>query len=284
MIVLNEPEVMKRVQQWADSSASVRAAILTSSRVNPEPCIDQYSDYDIEVYVDDLKPYWDSDGWMEEHFGEILVRFPWKPRSFKDGWLTRLAVFKDGFRIDFQMTDLEVDKSHYVDGYRVLIDKDDITTDLPPPTYDGYSVKKPSMAEWETFTHEFWWEIVYVAKALARNELFYAKFVLDAQIRFTYFRKLIEWAICVEHGWETQPNKLGRFFRRFIDPKRWDDIESTFAGAGIEDNWSALENSMQLFRELSRQVGELMEYPYPDSLDGEVSEYIRTIHASVKGH
>ncbi|MEM7019514.1 MAG: aminoglycoside 6-adenylyltransferase, partial [Pseudomonadota bacterium] len=55
MIILDEQEVMARVMRWAESAPSVRAAILTSSRVNPEPCVDQYSDYDIEVYVDDLK-------------------------------------------------------------------------------------------------------------------------------------------------------------------------------------------------------------------------------------
>ncbi len=277
MNFLDEKEVMARVRKWAESTSSVRAAILTSSRVNPEPCVDQYSDYDIEVYVDDLQQYWEGDDWMRAAFGEILVRFPWKPGSFKDGWLTRLAVFKDGFRIDFQITDGDLDASHYVDGYRVLIDKDGISDNLAPPTYEGYLVAKPTTEEWEKFTNEFWWDIAYVAKALARDELFYAKFMLDAQIRFVYFRRLIEWSICVDRGWSTQPNKYGRFFKRLVDRQRWSRIESTFAAAGIDENWTALENMLGLFRELSQQVAEHFNYPYPEVLDREVSEYIDSI-------
>lgn len=274
MIVLEETEVLTRVQNWAEATPSVRAAILTSSRVNPEPSVDQYSDYDIVVYVNDWSQFWDNDEWMSPYFGEVLVRMPWKPGSTNEGWLTRLVVFKDGFRIDFQINEGALDASHFVDGYRVLIDKDGITDSLAPPTYEGYLVRKPTKEFWESFTNEFWWEIVYVAKALARDELFYARFMLDTQIRLVYLRKLIEWSICVNLGWSTQPNKYGRHFKRLVTPERWEVIESTYVGANIEENWQALENVLALFRELSQEVAEHFGYPYPKKVDQEVSQYM----------
>ena len=67
-----------------------------------------FSDYDIELNVDSLERYWHGDDWMDA-LGSILVRCPWKPASYQEGWLTRMAVFKDGFRIDFHLTDHVLD-------------------------------------------------------------------------------------------------------------------------------------------------------------------------------
>jgi len=60
-----EEDVLNRFQKWAEEEQSVRAALLTSSRVNPDrSVVDAFSDYDIELYVDSLASYWDSDDWL----------------------------------------------------------------------------------------------------------------------------------------------------------------------------------------------------------------------------
>jgi hypothetical protein len=101
---------------------NVRAAVLTSSRVNPQPdMVDFFSDFDIEVYTENLESYRHSDDWMAG-FGPILVRCPWKPEPLADGWFTRMAVFRDGFRIDCQLTDRKLVKECFIDGFRVLLD------------------------------------------------------------------------------------------------------------------------------------------------------------------
>ena len=76
MKTLTENEVLARFQDWADAEPSVRAAILTSSRVSLVPnVVDVFSDFDIEVYVDNLDGYKQNDDWMNS-FGPILVRCP----------------------------------------------------------------------------------------------------------------------------------------------------------------------------------------------------------------
>jgi aminoglycoside 6-adenylyltransferase len=276
MFALPEEHVIKMVLQWAESTSSARAAILTSSRVNPEPCVDIFSDFDIELYVEDLAPFRLNDDWLES-FGTVLVRCPWKPGSFEDGWLTRMAVFKEGFRIDFQITDRALAPQNYVDGFRVLLDKDGLTASLEVPTFEGYLIRQPTEEEYGKFVNEFWWDVIYVAKSLARDELFYAKSMFDVSIRFDYFQKLIEWNICIEHGWQTQPNKSGRFFKKYVSAELWAKIEKTFAGADIEENWVAFFNSLDLFRELAKKTGDYFNYPYPETLDLEVCHYLSQI-------
>ena len=101
-----EKEVLLQLDTWARKNDLIRAAILTSSRTNPEQPVDFLSDYDIELYVSDLKPFVEDDQWLNV-FGPIMVRWPYKPCStdFSDDYVTRLVLFKDYVRIDFQITD-----------------------------------------------------------------------------------------------------------------------------------------------------------------------------------
>jgi aminoglycoside 6-adenylyltransferase len=52
--------------------------------------------------VSDIEPFLEGDEWLEA-FGSVMVRWPLRPRStFDENWLTRLVLFNDGVRIDFQ--------------------------------------------------------------------------------------------------------------------------------------------------------------------------------------
>lgn len=253
---------------------------MTGSRVNPRAVVDSFSDFDIEVYVRDLTSYWASDDWLDTHFEPVTVRWPFKPESFKENWLTRLVIFRSGCRIDFQMSDGPLQPDHYINGFQVLLDKDNIVSTLPDPTFAGYQVEKPNEERWQKLTSEFWWECVYVAKALKRDELFYAKFMMESQLRFEFLLPMLEWHTCTLHGWDTQPNKFGRQLKPIIEPKLWRDIESGFAGSDVDDNWRALYNTLALFRQLGQETGTSLGFEYPFKLDKEVSGLIERIRSS----
>jgi len=53
----SEEEVLSHFKKWAKNNESIRAAVLTSSRANPDSELDFLSDYDIELYVSDLNKY-----------------------------------------------------------------------------------------------------------------------------------------------------------------------------------------------------------------------------------
>ena len=167
-----EEEVLKQFNMWAQKNNLVRAAVLTSSRVSPEREKDFLSDYDIELYVANLELFRKDDQWLNT-FGPIMVRWPFRPRStFSEEWITRLVLFKDGVRIDFQISDQKIIKlDAYEDGYKVLLDKDNLTAGLREPTFSKYFIRKPSREEYDTLVHEFWWNAIYVPKYLWRDEL-----------------------------------------------------------------------------------------------------------------
>ena len=281
----NEQEIFHQLHCWAESQDHIRAMVLTSSRANPNAFIDLFSDYDIELYVTELQSFVESDKWLAA-FGPILICWPKKPTSFVENWITRLVIYEDGLRIDFQISTTEslakfsqtdLPLSDLDNGYKILLDKDQRLTNPVPPTYTKFIIKRPTQAEYDSLVHDFWWDISYVAKSLWRDELFFAKYMLDSSIRFTCLQKIIEWFIGLNSGWTAIPNKNGRWFKRYLDSKTWTALESTFAGSGIEENWTALFSTIDLFRWLAADVGESLGYHYPAELDDRITAYLLKI-------
>ncbi len=67
-----ESQVLAQLCTWGQGDEQIRAAILTSSRGDPERETDILSDYDVELYVADLEPFRKGDQWLNT-FGAIMV-------------------------------------------------------------------------------------------------------------------------------------------------------------------------------------------------------------------
>jgi len=216
-------DMVKEVTDWAKENENIRVVILTSSRTNPNAPVDMLSDYDIELFVYDLQPFLESDQWLET-FGEILVRWPYEPVDNQDH-TTRLVLYKDAPRIDFQIKERDVlteivsapDLPEYYDiGYEVILDKDGITQGMKSPTHTAYRTKPPTKAEYESCTNDFWWNITYVAKYLYRDGFFFAKRMLDDSLRHGRLAKVIAWYIGSKNNWQSNPGVYGRWFKRYL--------------------------------------------------------------------
>jgi aminoglycoside 6-adenylyltransferase len=269
-----EEEIYAQFDEWARNNELIRAAVLTSSRTKPDIEIDFLSDYDVELYVSDIAPFQRDDEWLSV-FGEIMVRWPLRPRpTLEEGWITRLVLFKDYLRIDFQITDqVYIQPDAYQDGCRVLIDKDDLTAELNPPTFTRYHISKPSQEEYDDRVNAFWWDATYVPKYLWRDELPFVAYNLGCDIRDKFLRTVIEWYIGMENGWAVDTGLHGRWFKRYLSPELWAEYETTFARADIEEQWKAFFNAVSLFRKLAKAVANGLGYAYPDQMDREITEY-----------
>ena len=272
--VRSETVVLETLQRWAEDNERIRGMVLTSSRVIPGSTIDFLSDYDIELYVADLAPFMAGDEWLE-FLGPIMVRWPYKPRSTMDpDWITRLVLFQDGVRVDFQITaNPEVPADAYANGGRILVDKDQLFEYLEEPTYTKYLVKKPTHQQYEELVHEFWWDAIYVPKYLWRGELPFAKYMLDHTLRHCFLHPVIEWYIGSLTDWIANPGIWGRRFKYYLDAELWWQLEGTYAGADLEENWAAFFTMLDLFSRLSRDVGSFLGLKYPRKLEEDVREY-----------
>lgn len=283
---MDEQRVFDLLQAWAGPDENIRAMLLTSSRTNPQAFNDALSDYDIEAYVRDWEPFLASDDWLEKHFGPMVVRWPRLPEIEDGTRVTRLVLFTAGFRIDFQIFPVKALEElaamsflppDYDYGYEVLLDKDGLTATMVAPTHTSFMPSPPTEAEYLDRVNAFWWDIHYVAKALWRDEIVFAKYMLDCGIRADQLEPMLIWYIGLLHNWAVYPNKHGRWFKRYLDVETWRELETTYAAADSASNWKALFNTLALFRRIAEQVAHQLGFSYPMPLDKRVTAYLHEI-------
>ena len=127
---------------------------------------------------------------------------------------------------------------------------------------------------------DFFSDVPYVAKCLRRDELMPAKYCLDLDMKHNFLRQMLDWRMECAHQWSVPTGFLGRGLKKTLPPDVWSQVESTYVGAGIEENWEALFRTLALFRQLAVKVAEQLGYGYPDDMDRRVVAYAREVKAA----
>jgi len=278
-------DVIGRLVQWAENQPRVRAMVLESSRASDRSSVDILSDYDILLVVGDTRPFSRDETWLHD-FGKILVLFRDKGRTHELTTCNRLVLYEDGTKIDYivwpvallqrvlgapRLPDL-LDQ-----GYQVLVDKDGLASRLKPPTHTAYIPKKPTEKEYAALVEEFWWETIYVAKNLWRDDLVHAKYNLDFVMKFELLRRLLEWRIELDHNWSWKPGAGGGGLKKNLDARTWGELASTYVGASMDENWDALFQTTALFSRSALEVSKALGYRYPYELEERVTSYLQRI-------
>jgi aminoglycoside 6-adenylyltransferase len=78
----------------------------------------------------------------------------------------------------------------------------------------------------------------------------------------------------------TAHGQLGKGLRRHFPVETWSQLECTYVGAALEENWEALCQTMLLFRQAAIAVGEALGYAYPLELDERVTACVRAMRTT----
>ena len=267
----------------------VRAMLLTSSRADPKAHLDLFSDYDVILVVTDIHPFFEDRTWLQD-FGQVLVVYR-DPIRLDYGLeaFAYITQYEDGTKIDFTLWPVETlsrvkagsELPHCLDvGYAVLLDKDRLTDGLRPPTYRAFIPDPPTEIAYQTLVEEFFHEATYVAKHLWRDDLMAAKYNLDHAMKHDNLRVMLEWRFEIDHHWSVKPGDYGKGLKKRLDREIWTELENTYVGAGLAENWEALFKTISLFRRIAIQVGTELGYAYPQELDLRVTSYLQKVRAS----
>lgn len=277
----SETEVVAKIIQWAAGHEGVCTIVQTGSRAHPQAVTDLFSDYDIEVGVAGIQRFSENEEWLH-FFGNIHALL----RDEGPGFFMRLVLYTNFLRIDFKVYEFSFLDQYLLqktlphnwnNGYRVLVDKAHVLQHLPLPSFAAFAVQKPSEDEFARTVHDFFWDITYVAKSLWRGELYYAKYMLDTVIRFSYLQKMIDWSVGCRNNWKINNTRNGRCFQQSLDAEIRAQLDQTLAGKEADENWRALWAMINLFRQLALSLSEALKYPYPHQADEALTSYVKKI-------
>jgi aminoglycoside 6-adenylyltransferase len=276
--------MIEKLIAWGEKQELVRAMVLTGSQAIPNhPYTDSYSDYDVILALRDVQPFHNDRKWLAA-FGTVLAMYA-DPLYEEDGssWSANVVQFEEGLKIDFSLWPVEKMQkvaqqealpAEFDAGYQVLLDKDGLTEGIKPPSYRGYIPQPPTEARYHEEIENFFLCATYVAKYLLRDDVMAAKFLLDGEMKHENLRPILEWHIEIENDWKVKPGNYGRRIKKWLRPDLWADLESTYAGAGIAENWLALFRLMDLMHKVGVEVGEKSGFTYPDSIEQRVRGYL----------
>jgi aminoglycoside 6-adenylyltransferase len=285
MQIPQEKDVVDKLVAWGTGHPLIRAMILTSSRTKPDGPVDALSDYDLILAVSDTVPFAFDDAWISE-YDRPMVR--WADQGEMQSLTTffRGVVYQNYVKIDYSIWPVELlervtasaSLPDQLDvGYRVLLDKDQRTAGWKRPSYQAHIPSRPTEVEYRALVEEFWWGTTYVAKSLWRDDLIFARWVLDQDLKLETMRRMLEWRIEIDHHWSMKPGIHGRGLKQLLPPDIWRQFASTYVSLDVEETWAALDRTIALFRQIAHEVGNVLGYPYPQQVDDQVSAYLEAI-------
>lgn len=278
--------VIPKIKKWARSISDVRAIILEGSRgSNCE--VDVLSDYDINVFGKNLSPLLESDSWIS-FFGNPLI---YQKTGFTYGdWVipTRLALYRSGLKIDFSIWPLNLLENFvsnnflpesYRNGFKVLVDKDNVATDLSSPDQGGFEFCLPDQVRFTENLDNFWFEAYCIAKYLKRGNLHYALKLLYGPI-LDYFSIMMMWHKLNQEGLAKYRQFNNKRLEKYLNPE---DIREWFGFRFRYEKpelWRQLFHLYRIYRETAIKAANELSIVYPEEKDKTIFEMILALKRS----
>lgn len=278
----SEQKMLALIINTAKNDDRIRAAMLNGSRVNPKAKRDIFQDFDITYFVTEINSFTRDHTWIER-FGELMIlQMPetmQDPPPMDDGHFAYLMQFTDGNRIDLSLFPLaRLHEFERESLSSMLLDKDNIFEPLPPANDSDFLPKPPTAKKFSDCCNEFWWVSAYVAKGLWREEIIYAKYILENAVR-EQLMKMLAWHVGIKTGFTDGPGKFGKHLKAHLEPAHWAMLEKTYSDASYDQTWEALHTMCDLFRIIAVGVAEHFRFDYPYSDDEKVSAHLKHVQS-----
>lgn len=262
-----EEEIKKIILDLASDEDRIRAVLLNGSRANSNVKPDKYQDFDIVFIVNDFDSFITNHKWTNVFGEKIISQHPQEMNFGKNDefdlrfGFTYLMMFSDGNRIDLTIFQAKHIKTHFKKDSLTIVwlDKDNTFSKIEKSNEKDYHILKPTEKEFTDTCNEFWWVSTNVAKGLLRNEIIYAKELLEVFVR-PMFMKLIEWKIGIETNFSVSSGKSGKYFDKYLEKDFYNKVLKTYSGTDLETNWNSLFVMTELFEDLENDVSEQLGF------------------------
>ncbi len=269
--------VLEQLIQFAEEDENIRALVLQGSFVNKNVELDDFSDLDPLFFVKDVTPFIEKVDW-KNRFGKPISWFHDEGLSHDNQkWYTRLTIYDDGFKIDFGFQSIALGKyANEMPLYRIYVDKDNI---IPLPEVSDerkFYVKQPTQEEFLERIQTFFYDTSYVAKALARDEIFFAKHI-DADLKSNKIKPLLDWYLGVKFDFQVNPGLMGRYYHSYLDKETRDLLLETYTTSNKEETAKVLLKLFDLVHQVGTFIAKELNFAYPYQQEQDMRKYCEDI-------
>ncbi len=276
----SEVQMLNMIIGVACADTRINEAVISGSKADRRVPKDIYQDYDIEFYVDDIRPFWNNISWLENDFGKILLLQTPILMDLEDASpdnckkFVYLAIFEDGSRVDLTVTSEPFDINRQ-EPFIVLVDKQRRLTNVCPDEC-FYDVRPPKQKEFSDCCNEFWWCLNNVAKGIARDELPYAMQMFNTIVR-TQLDKVMSWYIGTITDFSVSSGKMGKYFKKYLPESVYNKYLRSYTTAESNRLWNAVIETCKLFSDLARIVAQDLDLEYNEQEESGSRLYMMSV-------
>jgi aminoglycoside 6-adenylyltransferase len=265
-----------KIIKLATENVNVRVVEMNGSRANPYVSKDDFQDFDIVFYVQDVNMF-KSDFDYEKIFGEVLVKQTADDQrdynSASNQEYVYLIQFKDGSRLDLTLLDIcHLDKYGIQDSLSKIILNKDGRPIVSRGDESSYFVQPPEKKDFSFSVNEFFWVTPYVAKGLARNQIFYS--LKHIGILRTELERVLDWWIGMENNFEVSVGKAKSRYEKLL-PQAWYEVyKKSYCDYQQENINKALYLMANLYDEVSNKLAKRFNFDYDINLKNEIIKFL----------
>jgi len=269
-------KVLNEIIEFAKENENIRALVLQGSLINPSAKIDYFSDIDPLFYAIDPSLLANHTKWISK-FGDVMINLFDEELDINDSMhYMRMVIYENGLKVDFGIASIDVAKyANKMPLFKVILDKDNI---LPTPkTTDdsSFHIIKPSNKDYQLKLNDFFWDSTYIAKALCRNETYFAHF-MESNLHII-MRPIIEWYIGLDHNFKVNTGLEGRYFQSLLSKGDCEKVKKTYSDSNPINSFKAIYSSYNLIKHIGKKIEKELNYIYPIEKHNKVLNYIKKI-------
>lgn len=270
-------EVESSFITWAQHVEDIRAAFVVGSRARIDHPADEWSDLDIEFFTSNQNYYLKNSEWLK-NIGSVWTSFVYQTAG---GDPERLTLFDGGWQVDFvihstdnlkQIVKTKTVPNGFYRGVKVIIDKDNVSENILPKQFampQGIAITENMFMQ---VVNMFWFIALNIAKQILRNELWSSK-VRDTNLK-ELLLQVIEWHEKVANGNEYDTWHAGRFICEWANDDIIKELRYTFGHFDKIDSWKALLATTDLFKRLSQDIANGLNFSYPFQIEDKIDTWI----------
>jgi aminoglycoside 6-adenylyltransferase len=279
--------MMNLILGVAKADERIRTVYMNGSRTNPSVPKDIYQDYDIVFVVTETASFIADKDWIFYYGNPLIIQEPdWNDVQIGISNLSHdftrryawLMLFDDGNRIDLGIEIKEEASVNYLEDKLtvLLLDKDNLLPEIPPPSDEDYRVKEPTENGYIACCNNFWWCLNNVAKGIARDELPYAMEMFNHYVR-DMLNGMVEWFIGSQTNFSVSAGKMGKYFKRYLPADLYEQYAATYSGSDYSDIWVAVDTMCDLFHTLALAVAAHFDFTYRQEEEDGMREYLKMV-------
>ena len=157
------------------------------------------------------------------------------------------------------------------------MDKDDLYRDLPPSPRIFPQPPAPSSEQLHALINEFWFEAIHVAQFIRRREFWVVKF-RDWTMKSNLLQ-VLEWHARATGDGSVNTWLLGKRMSEWTDEATFAAVSKIWSRWDADDLWESLLTQIELFRRLSRELSDALDYPAVDNTCDDIEAYIRQLRS-----